>query len=314
MKSVPLIILFLYLTTSVSIGQQSGLKLLEIAPSAFELAVSEASVATPNGASSIYSNPALLSLSTNSTISLGYTNWISSSNNLFGGINLKKNRRALAFSFYTSGVTGLEERREPGESNGDFSIQYLSISGAYSYDFSYFSAGISGHYLNEEIFPYRAKGYAVNFGLASSFLDNRIRVGASALNLGEMDKLNEISTELPSSLNFGVAVDLIEFTHPKKADLPILITLMTDYVAPTENSSSSDYPDYNPNENYVNIGLSLEIAKVIMVNGGYKTGNNTRPVSFGVGFISDKVIFNYALIPFNTGFGTVHSIGIQYQL
>ncbi|MEQ9310415.1 MAG: PorV/PorQ family protein [Balneolaceae bacterium] len=315
MKKILILIITAILTcTSLVQAQQSGLKLLEVKPTASELARAEASVATPSGAASIYSNPALLALNKHSTIDLGYSSWISDANNIFGGINLRKGKRALAFSFYTSGVTGLDQRDEPGESNGDFSINYLSISGAYAYDFNYFTAGISAHYLNEEVFPYRATGYGVNFGLASTLAQDRIRIGASLLNFGEMEKLNEVATELPSSFNLGLAVDVIEFTHKKNQDLPILFTLMADYVIPTNNSVSSNYTDYNPDESYFNFGVGFEIAKVVQINAGYKTGKNTRPTSFGAGFITEKVIFNYALIPFNTGFGTVHSIGIQYQL
>lgn len=313
-KTLVFILSLLFTPLLFAQGQQSGLKLLQVKPTASELARAEASVASPNGAASIYSNPALLALNNHSTIDLGYTNWISESNNGFGGINLKKGNRAVAFSFYTSGVSGLEQRDNPGESNGDFSIQYLSISGAYAYDFKYFTAGIAAHYLNEEVFPFRATGYGVNLGLASSLAQDRIRIGASLLNLGEMEKLNEVATELPSSVNIGLAVDVVEFTHKKNQNLPMLVTVMADYVVPTENSNSSSYTDYNPDESYFNFGLSLEVAEVVQINTGYKTGDNTRPISFGVGFITEKVIFNYALIPFNTGFGTVHSIGIQYQL
>lgn len=305
------ILLFIALPAS---ARQSGVKFLEIRPTPSDLARSGASVATPNGSASLFFNPALLALDKNSSINLGYTNWVLDSQNIFGGVNFRRGKRAIAFSFYTSGVTGLEQRNEPGESNGDFSIQYLSISGAYAYDFNYFTAGITGHYLNEEVFPFRATGYAVNLGLATSLMKDRIRIGASMLNLGEMEKLNQIPTELPSSLNIGIAADVIEFTHKKSQDLPILITLMADYVIPDKASDSNNFTDYNPEESYLNLGLSLEIAEVLQLNTGYKTGNNTRPVSYGVGFITEKVIFNYALIPFNTGFGTVHSIGIQYQL
>tara|TARA_R110000868_G_scaffold396971_2_gene669428 strand:- start:7556 stop:8503 length:948 start_codon:yes stop_codon:yes gene_type:complete len=313
-KNLLFVITVLLYSITFAQAQQSGLKLLQVNPTASELARSETSLATPNGAASIHSNPALLALSNSSTIDLGYTSWISESNNVFGGMNLRNGKRALAFSFYTSGVTGLEQRDIPGESNGDFSIQYLSISGAYAYDFKYFTAGFAGHYLNEEVYPYRATGYAVNLGLASSLAQDRIRIGASLLNLGEMEKLNEVATELPSSFNIGIAADLIEFAHKKNQNLPILITVMADFIMPTEGASSSTYTDFNPDENYFNFGLGLEVAEIVQVNAGYKTGDNTRPISFGVGFITEKVVFNYALIPFNTGFDTVHSIGIQYQL
>ncbi|MEQ9266884.1 MAG: PorV/PorQ family protein [Balneolaceae bacterium] len=293
---------------------QSGLQLLQIAPTPQELSRSEASVATPNGSASIYSNPALLALSEHTTIGLGYTNWISDSNNLFGGINFKKSNRAVAFSFYTSGVSGLEQRDGPGESNGSFDIQYLSISGAYAYDFKLLAVGVSAHYLNEEIFPYRATGYAFNAGIASSFLDEKLRVGASIQNIGEMEELNEVSTELPTSFTIGFSADVLEFSHYKKPDLPISITVMADFVSPIETNDRDSFTDYNPEENFFNFGVGFVVAEVVEINGGYKTGDNTRPYSFGLGLITDKVTFNYALIPFNTGFGTVHSIGIQYQL
>lgn len=293
-------------------GQSSGISLLEIGPTATELARGEASVASPNGAASIYTNPALLVMSPNSSINLGYTSWILDSSNIFGGINLKKGKRAVAFGVYTSGVTGLEQRNNPGESNGDFSIQHVSISGGYAHDFKYFTAGISGQYINEDVYPYRATGYGISAGLATYLVDDKIRVGASLLNMGEMEKLNRTASELPTSFNVGLAADILSFVHQKSPDLPILATVMADYVVPIKDVA--DGSDYIPDENYFNFGLSLTISEIVVVNTGYRTQDNKRPVSFGVGFITEKVHFNYALIPFNTGFGTVHSVGLQYQL
>jgi hypothetical protein len=303
----------LFLLPQVLFAQSSGLQLLEIAPTATELSRAEASLATPNGSSSLYTNPALLTLAQSSTINIGYTNWIGDSNNIFGGINLKNGRRAIAFSVYTSGINGFEQRNAPGESNGDFSIQYVSLSGAYAYDFNLFSAGATFHYLNEEVYPFRATGYAFSFGIARAFLQDRIRFGASLLNRGNMEELDQKATELPSSFNLGVAVDVFEFTHQKSPDLPIKTTLMADFVVPMSEESSA-FTDFNPTDNYLNLGVSLLVADVVEINAGYKTQDNVRPTSFGIGFLTERVTFNYALIPFNTGFGTVHSIGLQYQL
>ncbi len=294
-------------------AQSSGIKLLEVGPTAAELSISEAAVATPNGASSMYTNPSLLVMQERPTLSLGYTNWIADTNNLFGGINLVNDQRAFAFSFYTSGISGFEQRNNPGESNGEFSIQYVSISAGYARDFKWFSAGIAAHYLNEEVFPFRANGYAINLGLATSLTDDRIRIGTSLLNIGEMEKLDQVATELPSSFNFGVAIDVLEFVHGKSPDLPILATFMADFIQPLESFSGDDQ-DFTPSDTYFNLGLNLLISEIVEVRAGYKTQKNARPTSFGLGFITEKVTFNYALIPFNTGFGTVHSIGLQYQL
>ena len=313
MKKLTALLFLIGLSVS-TFAQESGLQLLNIAPSASELGRAEASSATPHGSGSVYSNPALLAMSRTSSINLTYTNWISDSNNLFGGINLRKNNRAVAFSIYTSGVTGFEQRDAPGESNGDFSIGYLSLSGAYAYNFKYFAAGVSAQYLNEQIYPYRANGYSFNLGLASAFADDKIRVGASLLNLGEMEELNEVATTLPTNFTVGVAADLIEFSHNKNRDMPILVSLMTDFVLPFEDTNPSRYTDYNPHEAYFNLGTAITIAETVEVSAGYKTGDNTRPLSFGLGILTTKGSFYYALVPFNTGFGTVHSVGIQYRL
>jgi hypothetical protein len=128
-----------------------------------------------------------------------------------------------------------------------------------------------------------------------------------------MEKLDQVATDLPSSFNFGVAVDVLEFVHGKSLDLPILATLMADFVQPFEALSTDDQ-DFTPTDTYFNLGINLLISEIVEVRAGYKTEDNVRPTSFGLGFITDKVTFNYALIPFNTGFGTVHSIGLQYQL
>ena len=314
MKNLVSFLLFFCVSAAVQAQQGRGLKLLEIAPTPFELSVSEASVASPNGSSSIHSNPALLALDEASSIDLGYTNWVSDSNNLFGGLNLRKNNRAIAISFYTTGVTGFEQRNQPGDPEGEFSIEYLAISGAYAHDFKYFAVGGSFHYLNEEIYPYRASGYAFNVGLASRFLNNRIRVGTALSNKGKMEKLNSSPTKLPSNYSLGIAADVIEFTHNKNRDLPILLTVLADFVVPFDNETSTSSPDFNPEASFFNLGLAIRIAETVQLSAGYKTGDNTRPISFGAGFLANKFAFNYALIPFNTGYGTVHSIGIQYQL
>lgn len=294
-------------------AQSSGFQLLNIGATAAELSISEATVATAFGASSIYSNPAMLASENRTSISLGYTSWIVDSNNLFGGINLVNGKRAAAFAFYTSGASGFEQRNGPGESNGEFSIQYVSIAGAYAYAFKYFSIGVAGQYLNEDVYPFRANGFAMNAGIVTSAIDERIRIGAALTNAGEMEKLDQRATELPTKFTVGTSIDVMEFVHWQSPELPILATIMADFVMPLHDQQD-EFDEINPDENYLNLGLNLLISEIVEIRAGYKTSNNVRPVSFGLGFIAENVRFNYALVPFNTGFGTVHSIGLTYQL
>ncbi|MEX0845934.1 MAG: PorV/PorQ family protein [Balneolaceae bacterium] len=293
--------------------QGGGFEVLGIAPTPFSLSKAEATTSISEGAASIYSNPALLAMNKSSSIDLGYSFWIANVNNIFGGVNFKNDRSAIAFSFYTSGASDYEQRNQPGDPNGTFSIQHISIAAAYAYDFNYFSLGGAFQYLNEENWTYRANGYAFNLGIAGDFLEERVRAGASFSNLGEMGKLNLDATPLPANFKIGTSADVFELSAENNSDLPILFSVYADYVVPLKETNDKDYADYSASDPYINFGLSFTIAKALQISGGYKTGNNVRPVSFGAGFSTNEVTFNYALIPFNTGYGTVHSIGIQYK-
>lgn len=312
MKKVLFGILFT-LTTTMVFAQGSGFQVLDISPTPFGLSRAEAVTSISEGSASIYSNPALLALNKASSIDLGYSFWVASVNNVFGGVNFKNGNRAVAFSFYTSGADDYEQRNNPGPSNGTFSIQHTSIAAAYAHDFNYFSIGGAFQYLNEENFTYRANGYAFNFGLASDFMEERIRAGVSVTNLGEMNELNVSATPLPSNFRAGLSVDIFEMTAEKNDALPILFSAFSDYVVPLEETTSKDYTDYAGTDSYFNLGIAVEVAETLQLSAGYKTEDNARPIAFGAGFITNEIKFNYALIPFKTGYGTVHSIGVQYK-
>lgn len=305
--------LFLFISSSALLAQGSGFEMLSISPTPYSLSKAEATTSISEGAASIFSNPALLSLNDYSSIDLGYSFWIANVNNIFGGVNFKNGQRAVAFSFYTSGADDYEARNNPGPPNGEFSIQYISISAAYAYDFKYFALGGAIQYLNEENFTYQANGYAFNFGMASELFNDKVRLGASVTNLGEMEKLNINSTPLPANFKVGTSADVLNFIPPKNDDLPVLVTAYADFVYPLVETEDKDYADYTVPGSYFNLGLSFNVADVLEISGGYKTQNNVRPVSFGAAFSTDEITFNYALVPFNTGYGTVHSIGIQYK-
>lgn len=309
-----LTILFFFMSTGVYAQNSStGFSMLENAPTPSSLAINESGTAIPMGSASAYINPSLLIFNNSSTIDLGYSSWIDDSNYLFGGVNFLNDRRAISISIYSSSIGGIEQRDRPGNPNGEFSLSYLSLSAGLAYKFEYLSLGVTGQFLNEENAQFQSSGYAFNFGAASNFFDSKLSAGFSVLNIGKMDDLNNQPTELPELVRAGIALDVIEFTHPKNPDLPVLISIATDFVKPLNARESLGIQE-KENNSYFNLGMILSIAEVLELSGGYKTGENTvKPVSFGVGFITDLIKVNYALVPYKTGFGTLHSIGLQYK-
>lgn len=290
----------------------SGFSLLENAPTPSSLSINEASTAVPQGSASIYLNPALLVFENSSTLDFGYSSWIEESNYLFGGANFIKGNRAFSIGIYNSRTDGFEQRNNPGDPNGEFSVSYLSVSGALAYDFDFISLGVAGQFLNEENAQFQATGYAFNFGAAAKFIDSKLKTGISLLNIGKLDELNNRSTQLPEMFRAGIALDVLEFTPPKNDDLPILLSLSSDFVQLLNERESFSTGEID-SDSFFNIGAILNFAEVLELSGGYKTGNTAKPLSFGAGFITDLVKINYAIVPYETGFGTLHSIGLQYK-
>ncbi len=290
----------------------SGLDFLNISPSTNLLGIAEAQTATLAGPASIYSNPALLAFENRSGLDLAYTLWIANVRNQFAAINMPRNRSSLAFSVYNSRSDEFFARDQPGPPAGTLSISYLSLASGWAYRVGPISAGVTLQYLREEIFQFRANGYSLSFGTAASFSQDRIRIGAAVLNLGEMQALDEIATLLPSAFRMGLNADIIEISTPGYNDLPILISLHADYQQPIEDSPSSDFIETNRREAFYNLGLSAELAELFTLRSGYKFGPTERPFSLGAEISLDPINIHYAMIPFSTGFGTVHSIGLQY--
>lgn len=290
----------------------SGLDFLNIAPSSRMLALSEATTSSVTGPSAIYSNPSLLVLDKQSSLDVSYTLWIANVNNQFAALNLLKNDRAYAFGIYSSGSSGFEARDRPGPPAGEFSIRYLSLSGAIAQKLGPFSIGVTGQFLREEVFQFRASGYAFNAGISTSFMNEKILAGASVNNIGKMESLDQESTPLPSSFNAGISASLIQFNTPGQNDLPVLVGLTADWNKPIDENPSNDFIENNNNEGFFTLAANLDIGDLLFLQGGYRWGPTERPFSFGLGLAIESVRVNYGLIPFSTGFGTVHSFGVQY--
>jgi len=290
----------------------SGMDFLNIGPSARLLSLNEATTATPSGSSAIYSNPALLVLETSSSVDFNYTLWVAQVDNQFASVNLLRDTYAIGFGVYNSRSNGFQRGNQSGPSQDDSSISYLSLTASAAYKMGPFSAGITAHYLREEVFQFRANGYAFTTGITGSFFDERIRVGTVLQNIGDMEKLDNISTELPSTFKAGLMANLIELTTPGQNDLPILFSLHTDFIVPLKDISTFDFIDQDEGRNFFVAGISADVADLFYLQTGYKWGPTERPFSFGLGMAIDPIRVNYALTPFRTGFGTSHSFGLQF--
>lgn len=310
--SILFFFVFLFLGSSTT-AQDSGLDILSIGPGTQAMGLNEAVTAELLGASSLYSNPANLAIENSSTLNADYTLWIGDLTNTHAGINLRKNQRALAFGFLTSEADNIPLRgNQPGPPDGTFNISTVSLSGGYAYRIGPLALGITLQYLREEYYIFNASGYTANLGTAGEFMNGRIRIGAALLNLGNMNKLRNQSTELPTTFRTGFSAKLISFTPPQSKSIPISIALKNDLIYPLKDSPQTTQAE-SSNNLYTNIAVEISLANIIALRTGYKTGDTVRPWSAGLGLDMESISANYAVIPFKTGFGTVHSLGLSYR-
>ena len=293
----------------------SGLQFLKVGPSAHSLSISQAHTAVDLGASSLYTNPALLTRSNSSTATAGYTLWLGNTSNSHASVNLPRRNDTFAIGLLSSVVGDIEHRDQPGEPIGTFDVNYLSVAGSYARQFGPLSLGITAMYLNELLFNVSASGYAINFGAATSFLDDRVSAGAALLNFGEMQDLDIEPTQLPTTFKAGLNAGLIQFSISETDEVPVLISISSDFVQPVnELAADEGRPDLEDIDDwYITTGISADIADIISLRGGYRTGNTIRPISFGGSLMTGQLTFDYAFVPFETGYQTVHSIAIRYD-
>lgn len=312
-KSFVLQIFLLLWISTTAVAQQTGLELLTIGPNSKALGLNEAVTAEIMGASSLYTNPANLAFDYSSSLNTAYTLWIGDLKHTHAAANFRKGSRALAFGFLGSQVDDIPLRgNQPGPPDGSFTVSTISLSAGYAYRFGPVALGGTLQYLREEYYIYEAGGWAANIGASARFWNNRIQLGTSLLNFGEMNELNIEATPLPTTFRAGFDAELLTFAAPKNKDLLITVNLKNDLVVPLQTTSGTTLSD-PADEIFTNIALEFDVTNVIALRTGYKTGDTVRHWSAGAAIAVSAVTVNYALVPFETGYGTVHSIGLQYR-
>lgn len=296
--------------------QSTGFQFLNIGPTAKSLGMSEAHTAVNLCASSIFTNPAMLSFENESSAALSYLAWRpADTQTSHAAVNLKRNDDAFGIGIISSVVDDIEQRNGAGPSFGNIGVRYLSLAGSYSKNFGIFSIGATGMYLYEQLYHYDASGVAFSAGAASNFLNDRVRVGVALLNYGQMQDLQHEATELPTTFKVGLDIQALQFSANGAKEIPLLFSFSTDFVKPINEigatqAESSDI--FRQDEPFINLALQIEISEILVLRSGYKTNHPNRHASFGAGVRINNIDFDYAFAPFTTGLGTTHGISLAY--
>ncbi|MDA1029122.1 MAG: PorV/PorQ family protein [Bacteroidetes bacterium] len=303
MKRLALILLVFFLTLGVN-AQDSGLSFLRLGPDARSLALGDAGVASSEGAYATYWNPAGLARPGNREVAFSHHIWIADVRTLAlqGAFSLGP-KTGIGLFVVATGSGDLEARTAPGESDGFFDAQFVSSGLSLGHSFGPIRVGATVKYLSERIFTNSANGYAFDFGLQTSFLEESLLFGATYSNLGKMEELNVVATKLPELFRTGV--EIFPFRILMESDgSPLLNTsLMVEY---SQNFATE--------QAQIHVGLSAEVLETVSARLGYLSKDALRSFSAGLGMEISTLVVDYAIIPFEDGFGgPAHIMTVGYS-
>ena len=276
-----------------AVGQGSGLSFLQIGVDARAAGMGDAQVAVADGAFATFWNPAGLAGAGSNDIALSHHIWVGDVRTYAaaGRFGLgTKTGIGLAVTATSSG--DLELRERPGPSDGTFDLQYLSLGASLGRRLGPARVGATGRYISEEIFTERASGYGFDLGLQFDVVGEALRVGAAVQNLGEMGELNSEATDLPTMLRVGLAVQ------------PFRILALDDDFTLLNTTLVAELSHLFPDDrSRIHIGVAAEALDMLTVRAGLITNDGLRNGTLGLGLRYESLIFDYALVLFDEGFG-----------
>ncbi len=285
-------------------AQDSGLSFLRVGPDAKSLALGDAGVASAEGAYATYWNPAGLARPGTREVAFSHHIWIADVRTLAlqGAFSLGK-KTGLGLFVVATGSGDLEARTAPGASDGFFNAQFVSTGLSLGHSFGRLRAGATIKYLSERIFTNSANGYAFDFGLQTSFLDESVLAGVTYSNLGKMDELNVVATKLPKLFRSG-----IEF-------FPFRVLMEADGSPMLNTSVLLEYSrNFATEQTQIHVGLSAEVLETVSARLGYLSNDALRSFSAGLGIDISNLLVDYAIIPFEDGFGgPAHIMTVAYS-
>lgn len=296
----------LFLTMSSLQGQSLEKPTLDLVDIPFEptvQALGGAGGLSNLGPNAILYNPALLANTSEAWIEASYTAWISNTSFQYAGVSWVGRRANFALTVQRSAVGELQARTQPGPATGTFSAENLMITAGIARNLGPVALGASVSALRQEIFQYRASGVSFSAGAWAPVLDNRLEFGVSIEHMGELDALDQSSTELPHRLRLSNKSHLLSLTINEDRALDI-----RSYIDVTHQLKEPEA------STVLHTGLEVDFNE----QGGFRVGKEWKETeqSFSAGLfvVLDRVSLDYAFSPFNSGFGTAHSIGLRVPL
>jgi len=289
---------FLFSATAFSQGGAAGLQILEVGYSARDLSLANSNDVITGEPTAIYTNPAgLASIENENGIGLDFmlthrTYFAGTTIDMFG-TRFQGGGFSFGTSLLLSSVPDIEVRTSPSDDpQSSFSAKDFALAVGVAHNFDNVSVGISALYLYEKLFVYESSGYALNFGMQYSPMED-IRIGLSGGNFGSSSAMISEKIALPAFIRIGGS-----YTKPLDDNFSI-----TGYLEGAAFKSAGISPG---------IGAELSFQNYIKFRAGYSSGIEIAGYSFGAGVSYSLLKFDYSYIPLKQDFGNSQTFTVSF--
>ncbi len=291
------------LAPTVLRAQAGGLAFLKLEPTAEALGAGSAIAPFSADAFSAFVNPAGLGGDGSNLAGFSYTAWVGDVRLFNLGARIRAGRHgAFGVAITSSATSDIEARDTPGFPSGTFDAQFVSAGLGYGRQFGPVRAGVTAKYLSEEIYTESANGYAFDFGVQAEVIKRTAWVGAAAQHLGKMNDLYTEATELPETYRGGITVQPFTIRTADDDESAVDVYVSAELV----HRPGDDVTTYQ-------IGAWIYAFEFLWIRAGYLGDDALRDYTAGLGLLYKSFRFDYAYLPFETGFGASgQSLTIQY--
>ncbi len=242
----------------------TGMSFLKLGVGAESIAMGEAYSSLSDDATSVIYNPARLSFGEKKNLTLMHNSSIQDLSNDFVAAKFTFGKLAVAIGLLRSSVNDIEIRSTPGQSEGTFNSENLSVGLSFAYKISpTLAVGFTGKALYEKIYIDDASG--IGFDIGGSYEKDNLSFSAVIANLGGMNHLRSTSTELPTLIRLGSGYKFA------KNDFNFRLGL--------EGFKVLDGGSF-----HIHSGGEVGYKDFIFVRAGYLSGYENRSFTTGLGF------------------------------
>ena len=313
----------------------SAAQFLKIGVGARAMGMAGAHVASVNDAYSLYWNPGALPKVDGISVVAVYTDWFADIRHQFFGFVLPVNDissigvQATVLSMDAMRVTTVSQPHGTGEL---FEARDLAIGISYGIRLtSYFSFGVTGKYISQEIYNESASTFAFDIGSILDIPYRNFKLGIRFANFGGKlrmdgrDLIREYDMNPENTLNVGVETTL----RTQSWELPVIfqVGVCSDLIGQNDAFIDSEknrftlsidgiHPLDSPE--FAAFGLEYEFNNLIALRMGYRLNRDVEKLYYGVGInvplSGTKFTVDYGLASFDElDYIHVFSAGIYFR-